>query len=63
MVLGAAETKFLKPVKTGDLVHAEAEVEPGEGKKKVVQVTVLREGEKVFEGTFICFVLDKHVLT
>jgi len=62
VVLGAAAVKFLKPVQTGDTVVAEARVEPGEGRKKIVQVTVTLRDTIVFEGTFTCFVLDKHVL-
>ena len=62
VVLGAATVKFLKPVQTGDTVVAEARVEPGEGRKRTVQVTVTLEETAVFEGTFTCFVLDKHVL-
>ncbi len=62
VVLGASEVKFLKPVKKNEIVIAEATVETKEGKKQIVSVTVKREDEKVFAGTFTCFVLDKHVL-
>ncbi|MFO8083508.1 MAG: PaaI family thioesterase [Desulfobacterales bacterium] len=62
VVLGGAEVKFLKPVKTGDTVVAEARVTAVEKKKHTVEVTVNRDNEKVFEGTFFCFVLGKHVL-
>ncbi len=62
VVLGGANVRFLKPVKTGDVVIAEARVEEASGKKKKVQVTAARGDEKVFEGEFTCFVLDKHVL-
>lgn len=63
VVLGAAEAKFLKPVKTKDIVVAEARVNSKAGKKQTVNVTVSRGDEKVFEGVFTCFVLDKHVLS
>ncbi len=63
VVLGGAEVKFLKPVKTGDVVTAEARVEETSGKKRMVRVTAARGDEKVFDGVFACFVLDKHVLT
>jgi len=63
VVLGAAEVKFLKPVQTGDSVVAEARVDPGEGRKKQVAVTVYRGETIVFTGSFTCFVLDTHVLT
>ncbi len=62
VVLGSAEVRFLKPVKTGALLHAEAIVEVEEGKKKTVIVEVLNGEEKIFSGKFICFVLPKHVL-
>jgi len=62
VVLGAANVRFLKPVKVGDEVVAEAEVKETKGKKVIVNVVVKREKESVFEGEFICFVLENHVL-
>lgn len=62
VALGAADVKFLKPVRVGDTLMAEARIEKKEGKKEYVFVRVVREGENVFEGTFVCFVLKKHVL-
>ena len=62
VVLGGAEVKFLKPVRTGESVLAEARVEEVKGKKHRVAVTVTRRGEAVFSGTLTCFVLDQHVL-
>jgi acyl-coenzyme A thioesterase PaaI-like protein len=62
VVLGSAEVKFQKPVKVGEKVIAVAEGGYGEGKKRLVQVSVKRANEIVFEGTFTCFVLDRHVL-
>ena len=62
VVLGAAEVKFLKPVKAGETVFAEAKVKEKEGKKNSVAVSVSRGEETVFEGMFTCFVLEKHVL-
>ena len=62
VVLGGAEVRFLKPVRVGERLLAAARVETAEGKKRVVPVSVEREGEKIFEGTFTCFVLDRHVL-
>lgn len=62
VVLGAAEVTFLRPVKVGDTVTAEAAVEPAGGKKRMVAVTARRGDEAVFEGRFACFVLDRHVL-
>jgi uncharacterized protein (TIGR00369 family) len=62
VVLGAAEVKFLKPVKSGDVLIAEARAEEKEGKKQSVSVTVKNGDTEVFKGMFTCFILDKHVL-
>ena len=62
VVLGAAEVSFLKPVKSGDSIHAEAKVREKAGKKQIVEVVVSVEEEEVFKGNFTCFVLEKHVL-
>ena len=63
VVLGKAEVKFLKPVKVGEKLTARAAVIEDLGRKKVVKAEVSNErGEKVFEGTFHCYVLDRHVL-
>ena len=62
VVLGAANVKFLKPVKVGDVLLAKAQVVKEEGKRRIVNVVVERDGEVVFEGEFICFVLPVHVL-
>lgn len=63
VVLGKAEVRFLKPVRVGEGLTARAEIKEDTGRKKVVDVEVLNEGnEKVFEGTFHCYVLEKHVL-
>ncbi|AEH24116.1 PaaI family thioesterase [Pyrococcus yayanosii] len=63
VVLGKAEVRFTRPVKVGDELVAEAKVVEDLGRKKIVWVEVFRrEGEKVLEGTFHCYVLEKHVL-
>ncbi|MBF0224221.1 MAG: thioesterase [Desulfobacterales bacterium] len=62
VVLGSSEVKFLKPVIVDDILRADALVELNEGKKRIVNVSVYRNTEKVFEGKFICFALEKHVL-
>lgn len=62
VVLGAADAKFLKPVKAGETAFAEARVESSEGKKSLVNVVVKVEDTDVFKGVFTCFVLDNHVL-
>ena len=62
VVLGAADVKFLKPVRAGETVAGEARIEFKEGRKHIAVVQVTRDQETVFKGTFTCFVLDKHVL-
>jgi CheY-like chemotaxis protein/acyl-coenzyme A thioesterase PaaI-like protein len=62
VVLGSADVKFLKPVRTNETVVAEARVDLEAGKKRKVSVIVQMGDEKVFEGVFTCFVLEKHVL-
>lgn len=62
VVLGGADVKFLKPVKMGESVYAQAEVTSVSGKKQMVSVAVKREDKVVFKGEFSCFVLEKHVL-
>lgn len=62
VVLGAADVKFLKPVRVAETVIAEARVEEVQGKKHWVAVSVANNGETVFQGMLTCFVLDQHVL-
>ncbi|MDP2311880.1 MAG: PaaI family thioesterase [Pseudomonadota bacterium] len=62
VVLGAADTRFLAPVRVGDRVVAEAERVEVKGKKHVVKVVGRVAERAVFEGTFTTFVLDGHVL-
>ena len=63
VALGAADVKFLKPVRVGDVLMAEARMERMDGKKQHVYVRVVRGSEKVFEGNFICYALKRHVLS
>ena len=62
VVLGRSESRFLKPVVVGDVVTADAEILERSGIKRLVQVAVTREGERVFDGEFVCYVLERHVL-
>jgi acyl-coenzyme A thioesterase PaaI-like protein len=62
VVLGAAETKFLKPVRVGDTLEAEAHIQERQGKRIFVAVTVSRGEDAVFQGLFTCFVPPRHVL-
>ncbi|HSS49504.1 MAG TPA: PaaI family thioesterase [Thermoanaerobaculia bacterium] len=65
VVLGSAEVRFLKPVAVGERLEARAAVEETDGRKSRVRVEVLRAGaptDAVMAGTFLCFVLERHVL-
>jgi len=62
VVLGAASSKFIAPVKVGDVVMCHANIIAEKGKKKEVLVEAFVEGKVVFEGSFTTFVLQKHVL-
>jgi len=62
VVLGAAESKFLAPVRVGQEMVAQAEVIEQKGRKRTVEVQVAVEDRLVMTGTFTCFVLDQHVL-
>lgn len=62
VVLGAARTRFLKPVRRGDQVVASAQTIEVRGKKHQVHVEATVNAEKVFEGVFSCVVLERHVL-
>ena len=61
VVLGSAEVKFIAPVKIGAILVATAEVIEESGKKRQVKCSI-NTTELVFEGTFTCFVLPKHIL-
>lgn len=62
VVLGAADLRFLKPVRVGETIQAHAKVEAIQGKKRLVQVRVVCNEQEIFSGSFICFVLERHVL-
>ncbi|HEY0087419.1 MAG TPA: hotdog domain-containing protein [Candidatus Lokiarchaeia archaeon] len=62
VVLGGASVKFLRPVKKGEELLAEAFLENIEKKKSVVNVKIQRKEELVFNGEFYCYVPNKHVL-
>jgi acyl-coenzyme A thioesterase PaaI-like protein len=66
VVLGSAEVRLLAPVSVGDQLRAEAKRVRSEGKKQIVEVSVFKnsasEDERVFFGTFVCFVPAQHVL-
>jgi acyl-coenzyme A thioesterase PaaI-like protein len=62
VVLGRAESRFLKPVVVGEVLTADAEILERKGIKRLVQVAVTRDAETVFAGEFVCYVLEHHVL-
>ena len=62
VVLSAATTTFLSPVKAGDQVTFTAKVRHKDGRKRDVDVVGMVLDIKVFEGLFKTVVLDKHVL-
>lgn len=63
VVLLSSQVKFLKPVKAGEELTALAVVAEKEGRKRKVKVEVANQSkERVFEGEFLCLILNKHVL-
>lgn len=63
VVLGRSDSRFLKPVVVGDVLLADAEILERTANKRIVQVAVTRRGERVFDGEFQCYVLERHVLS
>jgi len=67
VVLGGADTRFLKPVRVGERLEARARIKETDGRKSRVRVEVLRDGDivdigdMVMTGTFSCFTLDRHI--
>ena len=62
VVLGSSSSKFLAPVRVADVVLLKANVVAEKGKKREVWVEAFVKKKLVFEGSFITFVLDTHVL-
>ena len=62
VVLGGADVKFLKPVRVGQTLEADARILTRKERKYTVSVSVENGTEQVFKGVFICFVLEQHVL-
>ncbi len=62
VVLGASETKFLAPVRVGECLRAIAREATPEGKKRLVDVEVMRDDTLVMQGRFVCFTPSRHVL-
>ena len=62
VVLGSATSKFLAPVRVGDVVLLKGSINVEKGRKKEVRVQAFVNETRVFEGVFTTFVLDGHVL-
>jgi len=62
VVLTNSKSKFLAPVKVGDIVIFESEVIFDDDKRQEIIVTGKIDDIKVFEGIFGSVVLKKHVL-
>jgi len=62
VVLGSSLSRFISPVKVGDVVLFKANVLATKGRKKEVTVEATVDGMLVYEGSFTTFVLEKHVL-
>ena len=62
VVLGSSSSKFLAPVKVGDVLLCKATIVSEKGKKRVVEVEAFVSDDLVFEGSFTTFVLNSHVL-
>ena len=62
VVLGSSSSKFIAPVKVGDVVLCKARVMSEKGKKREVEVQAFVSEKLVYKGSFTTFVLDEHVL-
>lgn len=62
VVLGSADTRFTAPVRVGETVVLVAERKSLRGRKHKVFVSGMVGERQVFEGTFVAYVLDGHVL-
>jgi uncharacterized protein (TIGR00369 family) len=63
VVLLSSRVSFLKPVAVGDRITAHSRIIESEGRKRKVWCEVFNQDQqKVFEGEFLCLVLNKHVL-
>ena len=62
VVLGAAELRFVAPVRVGEVVDATARRTEVRGRRHVVVVRAAVGEREVLTGTLTAFVLDHHVL-
>jgi len=62
VVLAEAQVRFLRPVKLGDILLALARVTESEGSRRNVEVEIRVADQVVFQGSFTCYIPEKHVL-
>jgi uncharacterized protein (TIGR00369 family) len=63
VVLLASNVRFMKPVTAGDRLTAQAKVTDKQDNRRSVRCEITNQnGTKVFEGEFLCMVLERHVL-
>lgn len=62
VVLTSAQVQFVRPVKVGDILLALARVEEKDDQKRHVVVEVRVADKTVFQGKFVCFIAQKHIL-
>lgn len=63
VVLLLSSARFMKPVTVGDKLTANAKVTDKQDNRRSVRCEVMNQnGTKVFEGEFLCMVLERHVL-
>lgn len=62
VVLAGAEVRFLEPVVVGSRIIGRARTTSVKGRKHEVSVEARVGNQLVFDGTFICIVLERHVL-
>ena len=63
VVLGSADTRFVAPVRVGEVVVARATRVSTDRRKHTVEVQCTVGERKVMTGVFTTFVLDDHVLS
>jgi len=63
VVLTRAEVQYLQPVKLGDILLALARVTEKQERKRLVEVEIRVADREVFQGKFMCYLPEKHVLT
>jgi len=62
VVLASSKSRFLAPIKIGDIVIFESEVIFDDDKRQEVSVKGIFNNVKIFDGIFSTVVLSKHVL-